>query len=195
MQRCCEGSAGRPDVGSVLREERIIGYLDPGAEEILARLNSRPSLWTTSSCTGRITIVEGSFHWERDDARIVYKTHDPLSLEELLRVLGRPFSDLWLKVTGPIIHFQTPSSDCAFTLLEAARRAGFKHSGVISSGEVYTVEVVAPTRIDAPLRIEWRDVYSLDGLPSLVAKANAALEEGRRRLNRLAVNVENLETC
>ena len=192
MQR---SGRGRPDIERVLYEERVIGYLDPGAEAFLRRLNSREKLWTTSSCIGRIAVVEGRFHWERGDARIVFKTHDPLSLEELLRVLSRPFPDLWLKASGPIIHFQAPSLDCALSLLEAARRAGFKHSGVISGGEVYTVEVVAPTRIDAPLRIAWRNLHTIDGLSLLVEKANEALMEGRRRLERLAVAVESLPNC
>ncbi len=192
MQR---SGGAKPDIERMLFEERVIGYLDPGAEAFLRSLNARGNLWTTSSCIGRIAVVEGRFHWERGGSRIVYKTHDPLSLEELLRVLARPFPDLWLKASGPIIHFQTPRLECALSLLETARNTGFKHSGIISGGQVYTIEVAAPTRIDAPLRVGRRDLYTIDGLAVLVEKANEALLEGRRRLERLARSVESLTSC
>lgn len=201
MPRCCvekhldDSPRLKPDINRILYDERVIGYLDPGAEKVLLKLNSKPLLWTTSSCTGRISIVEGLHHWERSRARIVYKTHTTVTLGEVLRVLSRPFKDLWLKATGPIIHFQTPSHNCAFNLLEAARRAGFKHSGVISSSEVYTVEVIAPTRIDAPLRLDWNDLYTMEGLKILVEAANRVLTEGRNRLERLSVVVESLDSC
>ncbi len=184
------------DIARILYEERVIGYLDPGSEQILLKLNSRPNLWTTSSCIGRITIVEGRFHWERESSRIVYKTHDPISPNEILRVMARPFKDLWLKATGPIIHFQTISDGCAFSLLETARRAGFKHSGIISaSNGTYTVEIIAPTRIDTPLRIDGKDLHTTQGIALLATKANEALLEGRRRLHKLADNVGNLDRC
>lgn len=185
-----------PGIEDVLYEERIIGYLDPGAERFLRALNSHPSLWTTSSCTGRITVVEGGRHWERGKTRVVYKTHDPITLGELLRVLSRPFRDLWLKATGPIIHFQTKSLRCAVKLLETARISGFKHSGIFhATREAITIEVVAPTRIDAPLRVRGLDLHTKTGLNLLVVKANEALLDGRKRLERLASALATNHPC
>jgi len=46
-------SSGSPDIKHVLLEERLIGYLDPGAEKFLKPINEG-GLTTTSSCTGRI---------------------------------------------------------------------------------------------------------------------------------------------
>ncbi|MCE4611406.1 MAG: hypothetical protein F7B17_05490 [Desulfurococcales archaeon] len=186
----------KPDTRAVLLEERLIGYLDPGAERFLRSMNEPPKLYTTSSCTGRITVVEGRFHWLRDGARIVYKTHTHITVYELKRVLSRPFKDLWLKATGPIVHLRAATIDCALQVLDASRRAGFKHSGIISRGvEGFTVEVMSSLQLHAPLRIEGEDLYSPEALESLVALANQILEEGWRRLEELSTAVPTLENC
>lgn len=116
-------------VEEVLLEERLIGYLDPGAEEVLKRINRPPRIATTSSCTGRITLVDGESHWLRDGARIAYKTHNSISRGEVERVLKRGFKNLWLKVTGPILHLRVEGWECAKSLLEAARKTGLSIAG------------------------------------------------------------------
>ena len=179
------------DAANSVFVERDVGYLDPGIAPILESLNSVPLLATTSSCIGRIALVEGERHWGRDeDARIVYKTHGTLRVEDLYRVAGRGFRDLWLKATGPILHVRTPSLECALHLLSHARRAGFKHSGIISMGSPggIVVELTAAPQLYAPLIVGGRRLYRLDhsSLEALVETANRTVEEGRRRLYHLA---------
>ncbi|MCS7107140.1 MAG: hypothetical protein NZ902_03440 [Acidilobaceae archaeon] len=165
-----------------LREERLIGYLDPGAERYLELLNSPRLVVTTSSCIGRITVVEGEWHWLREGARIVFKTHDPVSPEELERVARRFRGRLWVKLTGPIFHLRTPSLRCASKLLSHARSSGFKHSGVISlSPRGHTVELMSGVQLALPLLD--RELGELAGI------LNGALEEGRRRLDELASRI------
>ena len=186
----------KPNTRAVLLEERIIGYLDPGAERFLIAMNKPPKLYTTSSCTGRITVVEGRYHWLRDEARIVYKTHTPITASELRRVLSRPFRDLWLKATGPIIHLRAATIECALQVLEASRQAGFKHSGIISKGvEGFTIEVMSSLQIHAPLRMDGKDLHTPEALESLASLANHVLEEGWKRLEELSAALPSLENC
>jgi len=181
----------REEALRAVEEERDIGYLDPGISGILERLNALPLVATTSSCIGRIALVEGEWHWERDEgARIVYKTHGTLREEDILTVIARGYKNLWLKATGPILHIRTPTMDCALHILSAARRAGFKHSGIISAGSPggIVVELIAATQIYAPLILEGRRLVRLDreSLAQLVKTANETVQEGRRRLEELA---------
>ncbi|MEM1873498.1 MAG: hypothetical protein QXS85_04485 [Acidilobaceae archaeon] len=171
-----------------LLDERIVGYLDPGAEALIEALNKPPLLLTTSSCIGRITVVEGEEHWSRRRARVVYKTHDPITVEEVSRVLRRGFESLWLKVSGPIVHFRTLRLSCAFYALSAARRHGFKHSGVVSKHPRlgYAFEVMSSVQMIAPLRLRGVDLVSEEALELLVSESNALLEKSRRRLDALA---------
>jgi len=177
-----------------VEDERDIGYLDPGISGILEQLNSLPLVATTSSCIGRVALVEGEWHWERDEgARIVYKTHGALREEDVLTVLARGYRNLWLKATGPILHMRTPSMECALHILAVARRAGFKHSGIISAGGPggIVVELIAATQFYTPLILNGRRLVRLDreSLAQLVNAANETVREGRRRLEEFTRTV------
>ncbi len=173
----------------ILLEERLVGYLDPGAEGVLRVLNSTPKAETTSSCLGRVTIIEGEWPWERrEETRIVLKSHTGVSLERVALIIVRPFENLWLKASGPIIHFRVYTRECAEAILRAAREAGFKHSGAITlAGDpgCCVVEVSSATEVAAPLKLSGRILLSGSALAEVVARANGAVAEGRARLARL----------
>jgi len=180
-------------VEEVLLEERMVAYLDPGAEWVLRALNEPPGLATTSSCMGRITLIEGEWPWERrSTTRVVFKTHTWLSLERLLLEISKPYENLWLKVTGPIAHIRASTPECGEWLLSRAREEGFKHSGAITleaRGGCCVIEVAAPTGFSCPLRLGWLNLYGINQLRVIVRRANRALALGRRRLARLASRV------
>ncbi|MGC9071869.1 MAG: tRNA-wybutosine modification methyltransferase TYW3 [Acidilobus sp.] len=176
----------------VLLEERLIGYLDPGAERFLLPINEA-GLRTTSSCTGRVTLVEGEWHWLRDEARIVFKTHNEVSLADVARFLARPFDYLWLKVTGPILHVKLPNIVCASPVLQASRDAGFKHSGLIAISEEVIVELVSAVQISAPLKVKGVVTVDPRTLSELVDIANSALRNGWARLGKLSQLLSRLD--
>ncbi len=180
---------------SSLLEERLVSYLDPGAEEILLKINSLRDVVTTSSCIGRITIVEAKFPWERrEESRIVFKSHYQINEFEVALVVSRDLSPLWLKVTGPIIHMRVRSLDCASKILEIARRSGFKHSGIISIDRegpgCCTLEINSPTQMITPLKTSRGVIVRGQDLKIVVKLANEILLEGRRRLKSLVNNLE-----
>ncbi|MGC8566410.1 MAG: tRNA-wybutosine modification methyltransferase TYW3 [Caldisphaera sp.] len=173
------------NIKEILLLERIIGYLDPFAEEYLIKLNNN-EISTSSSCMGRITVIEGKWHWERNRARIVLKSHKPITIYDLSNVIARPFDNLWLKVTGPIIHLKTNKISCAFLILDSARKSGFKHSGIFSnSNGLYTVELLSAIQIAMPLKINNTYTINPSSLNNVIEIANNALLEGHRRLNKL----------
>jgi tRNA wybutosine-synthesizing protein 3 len=176
----------------MLVEERDIGYLDPGIEPLLDVINSLPQIATTSTCTGRIALVEAARPWERgeENYRVVFKTHTGITLERLLQVISQGYCNLWMKVSPPIIHARVATLDCARHLLYIARTAGFKHSGIISPGgeSGIVVEFMSGAQLTIPLVISCQRVYSasVQALQSIVDKANETLRENRLRLENLA---------
>ncbi len=180
---------GGEGLKDVIVGERDVGYLDPGIAGVLEALNSLEKVETTSSCIGRITMVEGPVHWARDpESRIVFKTHGTITPHDILRVVGRGYRNLWLKATGPILHLATPSIECATHILSLARGYGFKHSGILSAkpGRI-VVELLSASQLAAPLVLEGTVLISLseESLSSLARVANEAVEWGRRGLEGL----------
>ncbi len=178
--------------------ERDVGYLDPGIGGYLEALNSIPGIATTSTCIGRVAIVEGVRHWGRgegEESRIVYKTHGRVRPGDIARAMARGFRYLWLKATGPIIHLRTPLEDCAFHVLSIARESGFKHSGVISRGGPggLVLELLSAPQLAAPLVWEgaWL-VVGEDALGALASAANLVVSEGRERLEEFTRRLSSM---
>ncbi len=183
-------------------EERDIGYLDPGIDGLLKRLNSIPQIVTTSTCMGRASIVEAESPWERGDeeSRVVYKTHTSISPETIEKHISGPYCNLWLKVSPPIIHMRVKSERCALRVLEAARTSGFKHSGIISLGgeSGIVVELMSGAQITAPLILGCTRIVSSShsSIVVLASRVNETLEENRKRLRMLVEElVKNPGAC
>ncbi len=170
-----------------LWEDLEIGYLDLDIVDILVELFLRPKSFTTSSCSGRIVLMDAEYPWEKDETMIVFKKHEPVALEEILGAADKPIARrLWLSVQGPIIHVEALDIEEAFTVLEAARRAGFKHSGILASTRKgVLVELRTGIRVNIPLREPDSWLVSRDSLQRIVALSNRALREAKERLERL----------
>ncbi len=192
MARRRSWSRLKEQVWSMIEEDRLIGYLDPGIEEVLGKLNRIPLIATTSSCIGRITIIDGVRPWDRRDSLIVYKTHTRPMPSEVHRVLSRPFRNLWIKATGPILHLRTPSIQCASWTLEVFRPHGFKHSGIISLDQArgYTVELMSGVDVTAPIRLDGRDIVEPGRVQEILDRVMDYIEDARRGLAEAAERLE-----
>ncbi|MEM3989344.1 MAG: hypothetical protein QW369_01190 [Desulfurococcaceae archaeon] len=169
-------------------EDLEIGYLDRDLLPLLIELNLRPYTYTLSSCSGRITLVDSSRPWARRGTNVVFKKHAPITHEELLRVAKEPCTEaLWLIVSGPIIHASTASLREAGELLRIARRAGFKHSGVLSMHKVKGVIVEMLTGIKAIHMVKKGEdfITPVSELSKIVAVANELLGDAKEALKRL----------
>lgn len=170
-----------------LWEDLEIGYLDEDLLEILLEFFKRPESYTKSSCSGRITLLDGPLPWERRESTIIFKKHSPIMVDEIESLLDQPvLYRLWLVATGPIIHVITLTGKEARRILRIAGRAGFKHSGIMSiSKKGFIVELRTGIRLAVLLKTPRDLVVSREGLEEAVRAANEALMKGKERLNRL----------
>ena len=170
-----------------LWEDLEIGYLDEDLLEILLEFFKRPESYTKSSCSGRITLLDGPLPWERRESTIIFKKHSPITVDEIESLLDQPvLYRLWLVATGPIIHVITLTGREARRILRIAGRAGFKHSGIMSiSKKGFIVELRTGIRLAVLLKTPRGLVVSREGLGEAVRAANEALIKGKERLNRL----------
>jgi tRNA wybutosine-synthesizing protein 3 len=179
-----------------IKQDRDIGYLDEGIEEILEAINRREKSYTTSSCMGRITITDIEAPWNGREGEIVFKTHNKIGEEDIAKILKqKPFNKYWMIVSGPILHIMTKDLEEAKYLLEVARKAGFKHSGIASfSDKGYLLEIISSTQIILPLKAGESTIINEETLKQFVDTVNQTLEEGRKRLKRFSEMVSKSVT-
>jgi tRNA wybutosine-synthesizing protein 3 len=169
-------------------EDYEIGYLDRDLIPVLVMLNRDRDIYTTSSCSGRIVVVDGNVPWIRGETSVVFKSHIPITTSDLFFIYEKPPHRVyWLIVTGPIIHFSTTSFRKAVEILKRARSMGFKHSGImhVSSSRGVFVELVTGVYITQLLRIKDKYTLTHEYLNHILLVFNKALIEGKLRLQKL----------
>mgnify|MGYP001772859873 CR=1 FL=1 len=174
-------------------EDIEIGYVDRDIVDFIKLVFSKKRIFTTSSCSGRIAVVDAVYPWLREDAHVIFKKHSPVTVSEILNIIGhRPLYRYWLIVSGPIIHFNTASLEDVQRLLSTLRESGFKHSGVISIGSSGIV-VEAVRGVWTPFLLRDGDLITVSSLQHIVDIANSILAEGKNRLERLFKAFKELE--
>ena len=174
--------------------DRYIGYLDPGIEEVLEKIFRIRNAFPTSSCSGRIYVVDAVYPWMRRGSHVVFKKHAEITEEEMLSITKMPtINSLWLIVSGPIIHVNSFDSGTALKILRVAREAGFKHSGVLSkSRRGYLVEVISGVRLDLLIKRGDMLLINVNNISVFLETINNAFRAGRERLKRFSQALEKL---
>ncbi len=169
-----------------LWEDLEIGYLDTDILDILVEFFLRPKSFTKSSCSGRITIIDSEYPWAKEETMTIFKKHSAIAVNEVEEALSKPHaSNLWLSVQGPIYHVYVNDLEEARIILEAAREAGFKHSGIMVLGSPLLVELRTGVRADILLATLNESVIEPSKLTQVVNIANSVLAKAKERNKRL----------
>jgi len=162
------------------------GEVDRRALPLLEALNAREDYFTTSSCAGRIVLLEVSSIGNKTDARFLEKWEEPMDVAAVHTALARAESgQLWLMAQPPIFHVATTDLDAATVLLDVARQSGFKNSSIKALGSKIRVEIASTEEMDVPLGRDGRLLCSGEYLDMVVAVANEILHSMEDKLASL----------
>ena len=186
----------REEAYRTFKSDIEIGYVDPDIIDLIELIFKKKNIFTISSCSGRIVIIDSWYPWQRDNSYIVFKKHEPIDYNEVLSIVKdhNPRMRFWMIASGPIFHFVTSSLHTALNLLKAVRALGFKHSGIMSiRRDGVIVEVISGTWTSFLLKEENCILVSVEMLPKIITIANEILLEGKKKLQKLKSVVERLD--
>ncbi|XP_057960653.1 tRNA wybutosine-synthesizing protein 2/3/4-like isoform X1 [Malania oleifera] len=170
------------------------GTLDTLIIPILNTLNSHPSFFTTSSCSGRISILsqpaipttkskkaKGGF-W-------LFITHDPADPDLVTDLLfpaestqpSAQHSDLVFRFEPFIVAVECRDVGSAQSLVSTAISCGFRESGITSAHKRVIVAIRCSIRLEVPLGDTCRMMVSPEYVRYLVGIANEKMEANRGR--------------
>ncbi len=166
-----------------------IGLPDPQIMPLLDTLNSLPDFYTTSSCAGRIILMDITPERKKHQTVWLHTSHDPLPADiSLEKRKGRrriESCQVWFKMESPILHVCARTLPAAEHLITLCHQVGIKHAGIIGTKKRMMVEIFDAVRTEALIAADG-DVLVSDGyIRRLVEDANAKLEVTRHRLARL----------
>ncbi|MFP4567864.1 MAG: tRNA-wybutosine modification methyltransferase TYW3 [Candidatus Woesearchaeota archaeon] len=169
------------------------GDVDFGARPVVDAFNNHSNYYTTSSCSGRISVFRESKSRKKFDSGWVFVKHGTVTPDEILSALKSvPLDTLWFRQESPIFHVACNSLESASSLLELCRDLGFKHSGIIGAGRRFMVEIIFNEKMDCPISENSILYLSREHLNLLILKANEKLLRNNLLLKKLAVAIKKL---
>ncbi|WP_297073016.1 hypothetical protein [Thermococcus sp.] len=173
-----------------LEEDKVDHDIIP----LLEKLNALESYFTTSSCSGRISIMEMPHFGDKLNSVWLGKWHREVSVEEVLVAVRKHKSgQLWFLVRSPILHVSARTMEDAVRLLNLAIGLGFKYSNIKSvSHKKLLVEIRSTERMDVPLGENGELWVSEEYIERIVKIANDQLRRFKGKLKKLEENLDRL---
>ena len=170
-----------------LRKALTEDKVDHDIIPLLEKINALENYFTTSSCSGRISVMEMPYFGDKVNSVWLGKWHREVTVEEVLEAIGKHSSgQLWFLVRSPILHVSARTLEDAVKLLNLAIGLGFKYSNIKSvSHKKLLVEIRSTERMDVPLGENgelWVDGNYLERIINL---ANAQVRRFKGKLRRL----------
>ncbi len=165
--------------------------VDEDILDLLDIINSIPFIYTTSSCSGRIMLIDVPDNQRKEQSKRIAKWHKPVSFNEMWKIIEsyNPQGVLWLKQEAFIVAFAVSSVEWASYLVRLARLFGFKESGIRSINLIAKhifMDISSTEKLHVPVS------YGSKGLvitkrygEILVETANKLLLRTKQKLNLL----------
>ena len=177
---------GKKSALSKLKKAQNENKVDPGIQSILSIINESENYYTSSSCFGRIVLLEIPSIGDKKEAKFLGKWHRTIDVDEVTSAAGKTESgQLWLLSQSPIIHITAKTNNAADKILKTAIACGFKNSGLKSIGKKIVVEILSTERLDAPVGKDGALYCNHDHLELLVNISNEIMERSTLKLQKL----------
>jgi len=164
--------------------------VDEGIMPILKLINSSENYYTTSSCFGRIVLLELPVIGDKQNAKFIGKWHRLINEEELKSNLVKAKKgQLWFLAQSSIIHIGAKTNKAADKILKIAYSSGFKHSGFKSIDNRFVVEICSTERLDAPVGKDGRLFFNNEYLDLLVNISNEIMKKSYSKLQKFEQNI------
>lgn len=168
-----------------LKKAQIENKVDHKIKPILDTINNIDQYYTSSSCAGRIVLLEIPNIGDKKQAIFLGKWHNTIKPENILSESKKAKTGLlWMLAQSPIIHVAAFSVDDANKLVKTAVASGFKNTSIKSTEKKIIVEICSTERLDAPIGRNGNLFCSEEYLQLLVDIANEVIEKSDFKINR-----------
>ncbi len=180
------------------------GSVDSDIIPLLRVLNSDERIITSSSCSGRIVVLEALSPTHKPSARFISKWHQKPTRAEFLKVIENVLQRclqsnqntyIWCSVQPPILDIHVCDPVLTTKLLDTLYKNGFKNACLKILRNSYMVMVRGTTRCDIPLCITGKTIastFNLDSIYEIISSYFDAAKKELERLHILADFIKNL---
>nr|XP_011741166.1 tRNA wybutosine-synthesizing protein 3 homolog isoform X1 [Macaca nemestrina] len=164
------------------------GSVDKDVVELVQFLNTRDQFFTTSSCAGRILLLDGGingFEVQKQNCGWLLVTHKPCEKDDVIVALKKANGDATLKFEPFILHVQCQQLQDARILHSVAIDSGFRNSGITVGKRGKIMLAVRSTHgLEVPLSHKGKLMVTEEYIDFLLNVANQKMEENKKRIER-----------
>ena len=165
--------------------------LDEDIKDILDIINLNDDYFTSSSCSGRIVIIELPSLGNKKEAKFLGKWHRAVKNSEIDYALKSASEGMiWLLAQSPILHIIAKSNISADKMIKIAISSGFKNSGVKSFTNKRVVEICSTERLDVPIGKDGILYCNNQHLDFLIDVSNDIINRSKNKLKLLKKNLD-----
>jgi len=186
--------------GFLENKENALESLEKALEEkkadkkilpILKIINESKQYYTSSSCAGRIVLLEIPIIGDKKQAEFLGRWHRKIKQYELILAAKKSKKGMiWLLAQSPIIHVAAKTNAAADKLVKIANASGFKNSRLKSVGAKPIVEVCSTERLDAPIGKDAVLFCNEEHLAFLIEISNEIMDKSTIKLDRFEQNLK-----
>ncbi|XP_040912116.1 tRNA wybutosine-synthesizing protein 3 homolog isoform X1 [Toxotes jaculatrix] len=174
------------------------GSVDQDIEHVVSLLNSCEEYFTTSSCSGRIILIDGapeSSDVQKQNCIWLFVSHQKCTSDDLVSALAKSSRDAVLKFEPFVLHVQCRRLEDAQLMHSVAINSGFRNSGLTVSKTGKIITAVRSTHgLEVPLSHEGKLLVEHEYIHFLTHIANQKMEENLRRIHRFYQNLQSALT-
>lgn len=179
------------DLKKVIEE----GEVDLRIIDTLNILNSKDNYYTTSSCAGRMILIELEEMGGKKESNFIFKSHEKVDYKDIWRIINEYSGKniLFLIVNSPIIHVVCRDIDSAKRLISVSKDSGFKYSSIFSMADKIIVEIRSTEKMDVPVVKDCKVYPSEEYIMMLVDIGNQLIGRIKNKIERLNTNLRSIE--
>nr|AAI14026.1 TYW3 protein [Bos taurus] len=164
------------------------GSVDEDVLEIVQLLNGQEQFFTTSSCAGRIILLDRSVNGsevQKQNCCWLLVTHKACVKDDVIVALQKAKGDAILKFEPLVLHVQCRQLQDAQILHSVAIDSGFRNSGITVGKRGKTMLAVRSTHgLEVPLSHQGKLMVTEEYINFQLKIANQKMEENKKRIER-----------
>lgn len=165
------------------------GDVDEFLIPLINLINTSKQFFTTSSCSGRISIFTIDDKNKKNSADWIFVSHEKIKFEDVINSIKQlPETLVRFKFEPLILHVCCKSLEDAQELISFCQEIGLKDSGIMSSKNKIIVKINGSERIDAPIAINGKLIVDEDYLNFVTNLANKKLEKTHEKIKIIEKN-------
>jgi tRNA wybutosine-synthesizing protein 3 len=174
------------------------GSCDPQILPLLDHINDLDDFYTTSSCAGRLMLIEKHPEGKKFEANWMLVSHDAIEYQQIWQTLHQrieqPDYEVWFKMEAPIIHLCARDLESAQWFLAHCKAVGLKHAAIMGTTPRVMLEIMGRTAIETLLCVDGQILINEYYIETMIKKANKKLQLARQPFNQLLYRLRNNTT-